>query len=167
MRPVHITLMALLLGSATMHLTAQAGDCRVTSKVVDSAASVTANTTAGGHVAMHVKGKPTEVGKSQFNTEADFTAAFKAWKTAKAGESGNPAAKVCGGSAATSMDCVPAKTVGITSAVVCTAVTAGACTTTSAIVPIKVAFRYAKSGTGSNGVWILNTAYPSMNADCS
>ncbi len=146
----------------------QAEDCRNTDKVVASAASVQANINLKGHVFMHVEGYKTEQGKTLFNSQNDFTSAFARWRTATGGRSGNPKPTTCGGGNSGDMDCVPAENLKITSARICTQVSAaGACTASKKIKPTRVAFRYAKNGKGSNGVWILNTAYPTANNNCS
>jgi len=64
-------------------------------------------------------------------------------------------------------DCVDAKLVGVTSATVCQTVDkSGNCTKEQKITPKKVGFWYANSK-GTAGKWIVNTAYPSVNANCS
>lgn len=144
---------------------AQAGDCRDSKSVVKSATSLAANKDAGGHVAIHVAGNPTEVGKSQFQTEKDFTSSFTKWRE---DVKKLPTPKTCGANTSGVMDCVKADVVGITTAIVCDAVDPKTklCTKQSTITPVRVAFRYANSKeTGS--VWILNTAYPSRNDSCS
>ena len=140
-----------------------AAECRATSSVVASAASVQANSAAGGHVSDHVVGTASEVGKTLFDSNADFVAAFESWRGATGGRSGNPNPKNCGGSNAGVMDCVPAANVGISSASVCTAAAAGVCIATNPINPASVAFRYAHNAAGR---WILMTAYPSPNSRC-
>jgi hypothetical protein len=138
-----------------------AAACRVTNGVTNSTASIAANTGAGGHVSMHIKGNATEATKSQFNTFADFTTSWNNW-VSYAGHAG-PNPKVCGGSGGSQMDCVSANIAGINAAYVCDTVAAnGSCTVGHNIVPVAVAFRYAQS----NGVWMLNTAYPSVNLNC-
>lgn len=150
-------LFALLFASTS----ASAKNCRETSTVVESAESLAKNTAKGGHVSIHVKGKKTEAGKSQFDSEADFTNAFTLWKNDL---TKSPKPKNCGGSNEGLMDCVSASKVDISSAVVCNSVDANEnCTDTTKITPEKVAFRYAKSA----GKWILNTAYPSVNDKCN
>ena len=162
--PSRLICLTLALSFFGLASSAQAADCRATVSVVNSAASVQANTTALGHVALHVTGNPTEAGKSRFTSAANFTSAFTAWKNGGT----TPSPKVCGGSNSTVMDCVTASRVGITTANVCDTVDAqGNCTAQRTITPVKVAFRYAKSQPGSGGVWILNTAYPSANDNCS
>jgi hypothetical protein len=156
----------VLLSAATLLLAAsgaQAAECRATTSVDASAASVAANTKDKGHVSIHVAGYPTEAGKSMFQSEADFTASFKKWKNHTGAKGPKP--KVCGGSGS-QMDCVAADLVGIVTASTCDAVGAdGRCTAMTPFIPEKVAFRYLNSkDTGSK--WILNTAYPSKNSDC-
>lgn len=154
-------LSGLFLTLFTISTTISAKDCRETPSVVESAQSLAKNTEKGGHVSIHVKGQKTEAGKSQFNSEADFTSAFTSWKN---DTTNSPTPKNCGGSNAGVMDCVTASKVGISSAIVCNAVGSDKkCTSTTNITPEKVAFRYAKS----NGKWILNTAYPTTNSSCS
>lgn len=157
-----LTLVACILFGSTA---AYAADCKKTSSVTQSAASLQANTSAGGHVSIHVEGQKTEAGKSQFLSEADFQAAWNAW-AAYAGPKG-PDPKTCGGGSSTIMDCVPANLVGMSGenkGYVCDAVDAnGKCLKGHFITPVKVAFRYAKNSKGS---WILNTAYPSVNESC-
>lgn len=141
--------------------TAEAAECRKTDAVEKSAESLSKNTSAGGHVSIHVKGQTTEATKSQFNSEGDFTSAWSAW-AAYSGNKG-PTPKTCGGGTGTVMDCVPADRVNINAGYVCDEVNgSGRCTRGHNIQPVKVAFRYAKSG----GKWILNTAYPSVNDNC-
>lgn len=140
---------------------AWAAQCRVTPAVTNSAAGVAANTEAGGHVSIHIKGNPTETGKSQFNTAVNFTTAWTTWAVYPGPQGPDP--KICGGGGGSMMDCVGADVAGINAAYVCDTVNAaGNCTSGHDIAPIKVAFRYSKNG----GLWILNTAYPSVNADC-
>lgn len=149
---------AIVFGSSG----AWAAQCRATASVTNSAASVEANTLADGHVSIHIRGNPTEAGKSQFNSAANFTAAWANW-AAYSGPKG-PDPKICGGSGGTMMDCVGADVAGINAAYVCDTVNdAGNCTSGHNIVPVKVAFRYSKN---RKGVWILNTAYPSVNDNC-
>jgi hypothetical protein len=140
---------------------AQAAACKVTQSVVNSAASLQANATAGGHVSIHIQGQPTEAGKSQFTGWTAFNGAFTTWSN-HTGPKG-PTPKTCGGGSAGVMDCVDASLVNITAGIRCDAVDrAGHCTQETPIAPVKVAFRYAKS----KGVWIINTSYPSENSSC-
>lgn len=161
--PVIRTAFAFFL--VTCHLPgAHAAACRVTQTVVDSAASIQANNQNGGHVSIHIAGQATQVNKTQFASENAFTNAFNLWRQGGT----TPSPKTCGGGNQSQKDCVAASRVGITSAQVCEAVDQrGNCTRTRAITPTKVGFWYAKNGSGSGGVWILNTAYPSENDDCS
>lgn len=144
---------------------AAAQECRTKDTIVKSAASLSANTTAGGHVSIHVKGQKTEVGKSMFDSEKAFVDAFKAWeKTANP----KPAPNKCQVKPPNVKDCVPAAEIKITTAWECTAVGKdGKCTKEGlkAIKPKTVGFWYANTK-DSKGKWILNTAYPSINDDC-
>jgi len=160
-------LKTVLLSAATLLLAAsgaQAAECRATSSVDSSAASVAANTKAGGHVSIHVAGNPTEAGKSMFQSEADFKSSFKKWKDHTGAKGPKP--KTCGGSGGSQMDCVPADLVGIATASTCDAVGGnGQCTAMTPFIPARVAFRYLNAKE-TGGKWILNTAYPSKNDDC-
>jgi hypothetical protein len=161
MRHALIITVMLLAGCAT----ATAEECRIKDSIVKSAASLKANTTAGGHVSIHVKGQPTEAGKSQFDSEKVFVGAFKAWeKMAKP----KPEPKECQVKPPNVKDCVPASELKITTAWECTAVGKdGKCTKDGLkkITPKTVGFWYANTKE-SKGKWILNTAYPSVNEDC-
>jgi hypothetical protein len=153
-----VTVVATIVAAGSAH----AAECRATKGVLDSAASLSANTAAGGHVSIHVVGQKTESGKSEFLSEADFRKAFTAWQSYTPPPSLVP--KTCGGGSTGLMDCVPATGLAITKGSVCNTVdAAGTCTSTKSITPAKVAFRYAKNG---KGIWILNTSYPSVNSDC-
>src|SRR5688500_1837305 len=87
--------LALTVSTLVGTTSAFAAECRATKSVKDSAASVSANTAAGGHVSIHVKGNKTEAGKSQFQSEADYKSAWTAWVN-YTGPKG-PTPKVCGG----------------------------------------------------------------------
>lgn len=156
---------ASVIGILFLFLTAgsqtQAAECRQTTTVVNSAKSMQINTAVGGHVSIHVVGFPTEAGKSRFNSEQDFLSTFTKWRAGNGIPSPTP--KTCGGGSGGQMDCVRADKLGITSASVCDQVdNQGNCTAQHEIEPVKIAFRYAKS----QGLWILNTSYPSMNDNC-
>ena len=73
----------------------------------------------------------------------------------------------CGGRGGGLKDCIPATELGITKAYVCKSIKANGlcCSKTAQTVKkgLMVGFWYAKSG----GKWILNTAYPSTNAQCN
>lgn len=146
---------------------AQAGkpNCRASKFVLESAASLKANTEKGGHVSIHVKGQKTEATKSQFKDEASFQAAWTVW--AEYSGAKGPTPSTCGGKDGGATDCVPASLLGIDSSkegYTCDAVDGqGKCTAGRNFTPLKVAFRFAKN---SKGVWILNTAYPTLNATC-
>ena len=149
---------------------AGAKDCRISEFVDASAKSLAANTQAGGHVSIHVKGQKTQDGKSQFASEKEFVDAFAKWKAGVTKPS--PVPKPCGGKAGSQNDCVPAEKLGITDATVCEKADAqGKCTKEKSIKPKGVGFWYKNSpGTlkkgGTAGIWILNTAYPSEKANC-
>lgn len=165
MKPHHVARLMGTVALAGAAVGAHAGECRTSGSVDQSADSVDANTSAGGHVSIHITGSPTEAGKTQFDTATSFTSAFAAWKGATTGKKGVPDPKVCGAAARTRQDCVPAATVNVTTATRCADVDAqGMCTNSESITPTRVSFRYAHN---NKGVWILNTAYPSTNADCS
>jgi len=162
MKTITLMLLCTALAGST---TAWAADCRDTKTVDDSAASLQANADAGGHVSIHVKGQKTEAGKSQFASAQDFVNSFNTWRAQT--KNPKPAPKTCGGKGGSQNDCVDAKLVGITSATVCKKVDkSGACTEEQKITPKKVGFWYANSK-GTAGKWIVNTAYPSVNANCS
>lgn len=144
---------------------AQAAQCRKTPNVENSAQSVAANTAAGGHVSIHVDGYPTEVGKSMFRNEADFTNAFTEWSNYSGHKGPDP--KTCGGGGGSLMDCVPADIVGLDHGAICDAVGPnGVCTKQTNFKPVKVAFRYLNNA-DTKGKWILNSAYPSQHDSCA
>ena len=100
-----------------------------------------------------------------FLDEASFLNAFTQWQ--RMVNSTNPKPKKCGTST-TEMDCVPAGQLGVNAALVCNAanLNTGLCTNSNQIVPSHVAFRYLKNN-DTGGVWIMTTAYPSKNPNCS
>ncbi|MQP65661.1 hypothetical protein GE253_09945 [Niveispirillum sp. SYP-B3756] len=153
---------------------AQAKDCRITDSVTASVKSLADNKNMGGHVSIHIVGQPTEVGKSRFATWKQFTDLFSKWKTVNDGK--KPAPADCGGAGGSKSECVPIDRLGGwqgTKASICTAVDAnGACTASQNITVLAVNFGYYNSSQkvkdgGTAGKWIMNTAYPSANADCS
>ncbi|PTU65688.1 hypothetical protein DB032_12440 [Chromobacterium sp. Panama] len=162
-----LTALTLCLLSAAP---AQAADCRVTPDVNASVKSMADNTAMEGHVSIHIHGQPTQAGKSQFDSWDQFKAAFTTWQGYPGPKGPKPA--ICGTRAAES-DCVPEGTLypkGWPGALpsTCKEVNAaGVCTLSipfPAGQPIFLSFRYAKN---SKGKWILNTAYPSLNSNCS
>jgi hypothetical protein len=164
MKTMNASCLAIAVATLFCTASAHAAECRVTSSVEASATSVQANTDAGGHVSIHVRGNKTEAGKSQFQSGANFTSAFQQW-SAYSGPKG-PTPKPCGGGDKGVMDCVPASLVGMgaNSGYVCQEVDdKGKCTRGYNFTPTKVAFRYAKN---DKGKWILNTAYPTTNNSC-
>jgi hypothetical protein len=151
---------------------ANAKDCRETDSVVNSAASVQGNLDAGGHVFKHIPNEQTEANETLFASWDDFASAFKKWAD---GSVNKPAAKGCGGKNGSVTDCVAAKDVGITTAATCVTLKKdGTCDKTKPISPQKVTFNYVnkpgkpnKNGTGgTNGIWVLRTAWPTANSEC-
>ncbi|AJC45626.1 hypothetical protein [Xanthomonas sacchari] len=152
---------------------AQAKTCTAVDNIVASTASDTANRDAGGtggHFGLHMQnattplppsGAQSQLGKSAFANWATFQGAFNNWAAAKTGKHAE-----CGTSGG-KRDIADAATVGVTSGWKCTAVGKNnICTEWTEFTPVKVCFWYANTRT-TNGKWLLNTAYPSLNADCS
>ena len=168
--------------------TVDAVECRATPKVIQSLNNVATpvsqvNCDTGGHIWKHLNGirarptttpkglcdlgdPPTQEGKTMFADEASFLNAFTQWRQK---ENPHPTPKKCG-TAKVEMDCVPAAQVGITEGLVCRAANrnTGLCTASVPMdpPPAYVAFRYKKDK-DTGGVWIMNTAYPSVNKNCS
>ena len=149
---------------------AEGAECRKTTSVQDSIKSFDANSAAGGHVWIHVYGvrrppsaSDTQVkDKSMFRSEAEFRTAWTRWV---ADGNPNPTPKKCG-TAGNLKDCVSATKLGITKAYKCTKVENYLCTAYKEFDPVKVAFNYYNSASTKNK-WIMNTAYPSENMNCS
>lgn len=154
----------------------QAKTCTAVDNIVASTASDTANRTAGGiggHVGLHMQnatmplppsGAQSQLGKSAFANWATFQGAFSRWAAATTGKHAD-----CGTSGG-AKDIVDAASVGITAGWACTDVGEdGICSNWRKFKPLKVCFWYANSpgAKGTAGKWLLNTAYPSLNADCS
>ncbi|WP_017912163.1 hypothetical protein [Xanthomonas sp. SHU 166] len=154
----------------------QAKTCTAVDNIVASTASDTANRAAGGtggHVGLHMhnattplppSGAQSQLGKSAFANWATFQGAFSKWAAAKTGK------HVECGTSGGPKDIVDAASVGITAGWKCTAVGKNnICTEWTEFTPVKVCFWYANSSgaKGTAGKWLLNTAYPSLNADCS
>ncbi|MFC4158767.1 hypothetical protein [Chitinimonas lacunae] len=163
---IRLTAGALL---AVVGLGVQAAECRETKAVIDSTASLAANTAAGGHVSIHIAGQKTEVGKSQYANWAQFQALFQNWQANHDGKTPKP--KSCGGSGGSQTDCIAIARLGGwqgTKARVCTKVdSSGNCTESRNITVAAVAFGYYNNSVETKGKWIMNTSYPSENADCS
>lgn len=157
-------------------LPSQAATCAGISNVVTSTQSDQKNRNAGGkggHVGLHMKdassplppsGANSQLDKSAFKNWAAFKGAFDTWKAnttkphANCGTSGGP------------KDIVDASLVNITEAWKCTAAGAnGICSNWQKIKPTKVCFIYYNNtgSSGTAGKWLMNTAYPSVNADCT
>ena len=149
---------------------AEGAECRKTVSVQESIKTLNDNSKQGGHVWIHIWGasKPAsatdsqEVGKSMFRSEAEFRSAWSKW-VSDTNPSTTP--KKCGTSG-TVKDCVSASKLGITNAYKCTAVEDSECTQYSRFKPVKIAFYYYNSAS-TRGKWIMNTAYPSENSNCS
>ncbi|WP_017910827.1 hypothetical protein [Xanthomonas sp. SHU 199] len=154
----------------------QAKTCTAVDNIVASTASDTANRDAGGtggHVGLHMQnattplppsGAQSQLGKSAFANWATFQGAFNNWAAAKTGK------HVDCGTGGGAKDIVDAASVGITAGWACTSADGdGICTNWRKFTPVKVCFWYANSpgAKGTAGKWLLNTAYPSLNADCS
>jgi hypothetical protein len=117
----------------------------------------------------------TEAGKSQFLSEAAFKDAFAKLRKLK-----KPHPVDCAVKPNNVHDCAAAADVGITTAIVCNKVDAkgkdklAKCTDQEDMKPKGVGFWYLnqpgkpdKTGDGgTNGKWILRSAYPSINANC-
>lgn len=148
---------------------AQAAECRATKSVIDSTADQATNTAMGGHVSIHIAGQKTEAGKSQYANWAQFQALFQQWQANGDGKSPKP--KTCGGSGGSQNDCIAIDRLGGwkgTKATVCKKVDAdGNCTQSQNITVKAVAFGYYNNSVETKGKWIMNTSYPSANADCS
>ncbi|WP_369976515.1 hypothetical protein [Xanthomonas bundabergensis] len=168
-------LFAAALCAALPVLSARAGTCTSNVNVVASSLSDIDNRDAGGkggHVGLHMQdattplppsGADSQKGKSAFADWNAFKGAFTKWAAA-GGTHAN-----CGTSGG-AKDIADAASVGITQGWTCTAAAAnGVCTAWQAFVPVKVCFWYANSPgkTGTAGKWLISTAYPSLNADCT
>lgn len=156
-------------------LSARAAICTTNSNVVASSASDIDNRNAGGkggHVGLHMKsaatplppsGASSQLGKSAFADWKAFEGAFTQWAAA----GGTHANCGTGGGA---KDIADAASVGITQGWTCTSAGKdGICTNWTKFKPVKVCFWYANSPgkTGTAGKWLISTAYPSLNADCT
>lgn len=141
-------------------------ECRAKQFVINSAQSLQANRDANGHVERHIPNNPTKKNETMF---ADWDAAHQAFTTWSGMQKAAPAPKKCGANTKGKRDCVNAADLGVTQATTCLAVSKGKCTSQSApFVPAKVAFRYAfKKNKEGKANWMLNTAYPTANANCN
>ena len=164
---------AVVISAASL-TTCLAAECRNTSSVTSSAQSVQTNTNMKGHIWQHIGGltqKPSgavsgasQKSKTLFVTLDDFQNAWKTWMNK---QSPSPTPKKCGGKSGSVTDCVSGSSVGVTSAYKCNnADPNGLCNDTTKIVTSYVGFWYANSGTTGNK-WIMNTAYPSQNSNCT
>ena len=179
----HLRLPRLLVLSTSLGFTLlaaapilEAAPCASNANVVASTVSDSANRSAGGkggHVGLHMKdgnppwppsGAQSQIDKSVFENWGKFKSAFDTWKAnttkphVNCGTSGGP------------KDIVDAALVGITKGWKCTAADGnGKCTTWQQFTPTKVCFWYynAPGSGGTSGKWLLNTAYPSLNENCS
>ncbi|QNM98719.1 hypothetical protein [Chitinimonas koreensis] len=163
------TLLCAGLALAVLAPVSQAAECRATKAVVASTTSMDANKSAGGHVDIHITGQPTQVGKSRYTNWTQFQNLFTQWQGNDDGKS--PAPKTCGGAGGSQTDCIAISRLGGWkggAATVCTAVDgSGNCTASRNITVKAVAFGYYNNSKETKGLWIMNTSYPSENADCS
>ena len=141
-----------------------AAQCRAVQTVISSAASVAANNTAGGHVSIHIKGMATDVNKTQYDSEADFTKAFTNWKDLS--ESRIATLKLqpkdCSGNKDL-IDMVLAAAVGIKVIGLCHAVGGNKlCSDYHPQLADNVCFTYHSAG----GKWVLWTSYPIIGSNC-
>lgn len=158
-------------------------ECRSVDTVTNSVAGWKENLDMTGHIHMHIKQRRTERGKTQFASEDALKAAFKAWQGVYLDPKKTFRAKTChlkdGG-----LDCVLASDVGVTEGFRCTSLKQPEeklnsqqraalekaegkgeyCATWDHITPTTVAFNYIRSTDKKK--WILNTAYPSEDANC-
>jgi hypothetical protein len=144
----------------------EAKECRETAKqVIHSTVSDSQNETDGGHVSRHVVGYPTEKDNTQFMKWADFTTAFAGLRKAKIKNAANCPADGSG----TRIDCIDAKTAGVTDAQKCKATDSKqGCAKTpkpTSFTPKIVVFRYLNNASTKNE-WIVHTAYPSEDSTC-
>jgi hypothetical protein len=176
MLPSRFVCLAAALCAALLACSAHAaGPCAAMKSIVASSVSDAANRAAGGkksqggHVGLHMRdarsplpksGAKSQLGKSAFADWDAFTTAFGTWRTA-AGK------HVECGSNGSQKDIVDAASVGITEGWTCAkAGKDGICTQWDPFEPVKVCFWYANAQS-TGGTWLLNTAYPSRNEDCS
>lgn len=150
-----------LLAVSLSFIGANAADCR-TLATVQHSAILTNNATDQGHVAGHVHGQPipttwtTFLNKTQFNSVADFNAAWSDFAAANLGAypPDCPDDETTEGKNV-SVTILPHLTTGTNYAGVrCTNAT---CTTTTPVQFTRVQFYFHKK---TNGNWVLNTAYP-------
>lgn len=144
--------------------------CRHLQKVQDSMESLDKNVQLGGHVWIHVYGeeersskeKP-ENGKSMWRDVGELYQAWNAWVANQEKTDAN-----CGNTAKGYRECVAVRKLGgVTRLQKCTAVANNVCTAHGPDLDIAAArFDYAFKKVGSKSQWVLNTAYPSENADC-
>ena len=140
--------------------------CRTLQSVVNSIGDLQVNVNVGGHVWQHIgdlQQPPagavpgdTQLHKTLFDDIADF---YKAWNNLY-----YYYYAPCDKNSATNVDedCIYATTLGISSAIECTAVNANdICTQGTYFVPYTVKFFYYRYNSNSN--WILRTAYPSVH----
>ncbi|MET0403500.1 MAG: hypothetical protein ABW123_13900 [Cystobacter sp.] len=155
-----------------------ATECRENKNVTASVKSEKDNRDAGGHVGLHLKDATAPLPKSGDKSQQGKTA-FKDWKTfseafGKWNKGGiKPTDVTVGprecGTSGSQKDCIKASALGITEAWTCTEADkkTGICTTWKPVEgTLYVGFWYANSK-GTGGKWIMNTAYPSTNAECN
>ena len=146
-------------------------ECRRTSSILNSAASLGNNAAAGGHVWIHVLGlqrplawQPHQTaGRTMFASEQDF---LTAWNTFTNRYMIQRRFAYCNWYP--TGDCIPARDLGITTAYTCRRINhqTGLCDYASAT-PLQsrnlmIAFWYI----WKRGQWILNTAYPTTLPRC-
>jgi hypothetical protein len=162
--------------AASLATAARAEECRSLKSVKSSAESVSANTTAGGHVTIHIKGNDTKINKEQYASEEKFKEAWTAFEAVESGALTKKPAD-CGGTATTAKDCIPfakLRTPKKGSDLVqvgwqCTGLKDG---TTGETRPC---FKWEKKEIAAwafwylkvSGTWILQTSFPSSKADCA
>lgn len=154
-----LSLTALLFFTSTYAL---AAECRLTKSVTDSAANLETNSSMGGELKRAIKAHHTEAGAYQFTSYEDFKSAWLAWQQHR-GFAG-PTPKSCDMKNDTYVDCVTVKITGTKDAYICDQYYLDKCMHGHHTKPIKIAFQYQKN---ANGIWILNSAYPSIHDNCS
>lgn len=176
MLPSRFVRLAAALCAALLACAAHAASpCAAMKSIVASSVSDAANRAAGGqkseggHVGLHMRdarsplpksGVQSQFGKSAFADWTTFKTAFDTWRTATGKH------VECGGSGS-QKDIVDAASVGVTEGWTCAeAGKDGICTDWRRFEPVTVCFWYANAKSTA-GTWLLNTAYPSRNEDCS
>ena len=159
-----------LLATLCLIQLSTAQECRNVASVINSARDPQTNVNAGGHIWQHINGlsaKPvgaassdTQLGKTLFNSETDFTNAYTA---ARGLTTGTFMTCPTSGASGTRADAILASSIGVSTARLCTSVNdqrlCNASTSYSTMGRnVIFCYKYVSSQ------WIMRTAYPKFNA---